>query len=375
MKYIPYGHQTIDDEDIQAVISALKGDWLTQGPSVGQFEEAIAEYISVKYAVSFANGTAALHGAYYAAGLQPGDEVITSPITFAATSNAAVYLGGRPVFADISPDTYCVDLKEIPQKITSKTKVIAPVSYAGFPVDISRLRPIADETGALIIEDGCHALGATRNGQKVGSEADMTIFSFHPVKHITTGEGGMVVTNNPLFAERLRLFRSHGITKDETKMERQSHGPWYSEMIDLGYNYRLTDLQSALGLSQLKKLDRFLEKRHSIAQLYNTILANVENIKIPPAHPGHAYHLYPLWVKPSKRKHVFDFLREHNIGVQVHYIPVYLHPFYMSTFGFKDGECPRAEHFYAGEISLPIFPALAEHDVEYVCAKVKEAVC
>jgi UDP-4-amino-4,6-dideoxy-N-acetyl-beta-L-altrosamine transaminase len=375
MKYIPYGHQTIDDEDIQAVISVLKGDWLTQGPLVSQFEEAIAEYVGVRYAVSFANGTAALHGAYYAAGLQDGDEVITSPITFAATSNAAVYLGGSPVFADISPDTYCIDLEAVSQRITSKTKVIAPVSYAGFPVDIHRLRAIADETGAIIIEDGCHALGATRDGRKVGSEADMTVFSFHPVKHITTGEGGMVVTDNPLFAERLRLFRSHGITKDEAKMERQSQGPWYAEMIDLGYNYRLTDLQSALGFSQLKKLDRFLEKRRSIAQRYNAALATVENIKRPPSHPGHAYHLYPLWVEPSRRKHVFEFLREHNIGAQVHYIPVYLHPYYMNTFGFKSGECPCAEHFYAGEISLPIFPALAEHNVEYVCDKVKEAVC
>jgi perosamine synthetase len=375
MKYIPYGHQTIDDEDIQAVISVLKGDWLTQGPLVSQFEEAIAEYVGVRYAVSFANGTAALHGAYYAAGLQDGDEVITSPITFAATSNAAVYLGGSPVFADISPDTYCIDLEAVSQRITSKTKVIAPVSYAGFPVDIQRLRAIADETGAIIIEDGCHALGATRDGRKVGSEADMTVFSFHPVKHITTGEGGMVVTDNPLFAERLRLFRSHGITKDEAKMERQSQGPWYAEMIDLGYNYRLTDLQSALGFSQLKKLDRFLEKRRGIAQRYNAALATVENIKIPPSHSGHAYHLYPLWVEPSRRKHVFEFLRERHIGVQVHYIPVYLHPYYMNTFGFKSGGCPCAEHFYAGEISLPIFPALAEHDVEYVCDKVKEAVC
>lgn len=362
--YLPYGHQWIDDDDVAAVVSAMKGDWLTQGPAIEAFEAAVSGYVGVAHAVAFCNGTAALHGAYHAAGVVEGDEVIVPPLTFAATANAAVYLGARPVFADISPETLCLDAAQVTERVTGRTKVVAPVSYAGFPADVEGCRRAAPD--AVIVEDGCHALGGERGSRKIGSEADMTVFSFHPVKHVTTGEGGMVVTDDGTFARKLRLFRSHGITKDPDRMERPDEGPWYGEMIDLGYNYRLTDLQAALGLSQMRRLDAFVARRRHLAHLYDKALSGLEGVTPPPRHEGHAYHLYPVRLPSSRRREIFEGLRKAGIGVQVHYLPVHLHPYYRRRFGLAEGDFPCAEAAYEGEISLPLFPAMADGDVDRV---------
>ncbi|MDO9528442.1 MAG: UDP-4-amino-4,6-dideoxy-N-acetyl-beta-L-altrosamine transaminase [Syntrophales bacterium] len=362
--YIPYGRQCIDEDDIQVVVDVLRGDLITQGPVNEAFERAVAEYVGVTHAVVFSSGTAALHGAYFAAGVEPGDEIITSPLTFVATANAALYLGGRPVFADIDEKTLCLDPKEALRKVTDKTKAVVPVSYAGCPVDISAFREAMP--GIPVIEDACHAIGGERNGNKVGKDADMTVFSFHPVKHITTGEGGMVVTDNEKFAERLRFFRSHGITKDPGLLLQKGQGPWYYEMQMLGYNYRLTDIQSALGLSQLRKLDASIAKRREIARRYDEGFAKVEWVTLPPQHPGHAYHLYPIQVNPTIRKKLFEHLRSNGIGVQVHYIPVHMHPYYREVLFFKKGDFPKAEMLYEGEISLPIFPQVTKDQQENI---------
>lgn len=365
---LPYGHQWINDDDINEVVKVLKSDWISQGPMVERFESSVAEYVGAKYGVAFSNGTAALHGAMFAAGLKAGDKQLTTPMTFAATSNSARYIGADVVFADISPDTYCLSPQAAEKKMTKDVKVIAPVSFAGYPVDIKAFRGIADKWGAVLIEDGCHALGAERNGFKVGQDADMTAFSFHPVKHITTGEGGMVVTNSPEYAKRLRQFRTHGITKDHADFEYAgpSDGGWYGEMQFLGFNYRLTDIQCALGFSQMKRLSSFVERRRELAKMYNKKLSGVKGIKLPPSTDGHAWHLYPFWVEPNMRLALFNHLRTSEIGVQVHYLPVHLHPYYRKLYGYGEGMFPEAEKMYAGEISLPIFPAMKDGDVDRV---------
>lgn len=374
---IPYGKQWIDEEDIQEVVKVLKSDWITQGPMVEKFEKKVAEYCIVKYAVAFNSGTAALHAAYYAAGLKAGDEIITSPITFTATSNAAIFLGAKPVFCDIDFNTYCIDVDKIEEKITKKTKIITPVSYAGYPVDIESIKEIAKKYNIIVIEDAAHALGAIRNGKKVGSEADMTILSFHPVKHITTGEGGMVLTNNEEFYEKLKLFRTHGITKDNSKLSK-IEGPWYYEMIDLGYNYRIPDILCALGYSQMSKIEVFVERRNYIAKKYDDAFEGVKEITIPPRpnkNSRHAYHLYPILINnPEKRRIVFEKLREKGIFAQVHYIPVHLQPYYRKNFGYKIGDYPMAEEFYKREISIPIFPKMTEEEINYVIQSVLEAI-
>ena len=362
--YLPYGHQWIDDDDMAAVADVLSGDWLTQGPAIEAFERSVADYVGVAHAVAFCNGTAALHGAYHAAGVRAGDEVIVPPLTFAATANAACFLGARPVFADIASATFCLDPAEVARKVTAKTKVVAPVSYAGHPADVAGCRRAAPD--AVVVEDGCHALGGDRSGLKIGAAADMTVFSFHPVKHVTTGEGGMVVTDDGRFAERLRLFRSHGITKDPAWMEAKDEGPWYYEMIDLGFNYRMTELQAALGESQMKKLDAFVARRRELASRYDEAFAGQDGVVMPPRHEGHAYHLYPIQVAPARRRGLFEGLRAASIGVQVHYIPVHLHPYYRRHFGYGGGDFPVAEAFYGGEISLPLFPAMEDEDVSRV---------
>lgn len=353
MDYIPYGRQWIDEDDIQAVVDVLRGDLITQGPVVDAFERAVADYVGVKYAVAFSSGTAALHGAYFAAGVGPGDEIITSPLTFAATANAALYLGGRPVFADIDESTLCLDPEEASKKVTNRTKAVVPVSYAGYPSDIQSFRNAIPDM--LVIEDASHALGGDRDGKKVGKDADMTVFSFHPVKHITTGEGGMVVTDNGEFADRMRLFRSHGITKDPEKMFIKDQGPWYYEMQELGYNYRLTDIQCALGISQLKKLDAGIARRREIAARYKKAFEGLDWIQTPPKHLGHAYHLYPIRVGASIRRGFFEHLRSRGVGVQVHYIPVHMQPYFRDRFGYSDGSFLVAERACASEISLPVF--------------------
>ncbi|MGE5396025.1 MAG: UDP-4-amino-4,6-dideoxy-N-acetyl-beta-L-altrosamine transaminase [Chitinophagales bacterium] len=374
MKIIPYGKQFIDEEDIAEVVKVLRCDWLTTGPRVEEFEDAVAHYCGVKFAVAFNSGTSALHAAMYAAGLGPGDEVITCPLTFVATANSVLYTGAKPVFTDIDPTTYCIDINQIEDKINSRTKAILPIDYAGYPVDLARLREVAERHGLLVIEDAAHALGAVRNGIPVGKEADMTMFSFHPVKHITTGEGGMIVTGDEELANKLRLFRSHGIVRDPAKME-AFDGGWYYEMHDLGHNYRITDIQCALGLSQFKKLNSFLNRRQEIADRYREAMGQTDWLAMPPEpdYGRHAYHIFSVLVQfftegniSEARKNLFDYLHSRGIGVQVHYLPVHLHPYYRKNLGTKSGDFPHAEKFYSQQLSLPMYPSLSSDEQDYV---------
>lgn len=369
---IPYGRQTIDDADIVAVVKILKSDFLTTGPTVEEFERKVAAYTGAKYAVAIANGTAALHAACFAAGVGAGDEVITTPITFAASANCALYCGATPVFADIDARTYNIDPQDIRRKITDRTRAIVAVHFTGQPCEMDEIHAIAREHGLIVIEDAAHALGAEYKGQKIGGLSDMTVFSFHPVKHITTGEGGMIMTNNEKLYERLKLFRTHGITRDEKFLEKND-GPWYYEQIDLGYNYRITDIQCALGVSQMDKLPQFLARRKEIAKVYNEAFADNPNIEIPYQKEGcdNAYHLYVIRVKNGKRAEAFAKLREAGIGVNVHYIPVYKHPYYQKH-GYDKVCCPHAEQYYAECISLPMYPALTGEEQKYVIDKVLE---
>lgn len=365
-KTLAYGRQWIDDDDIAEVVRVLKGDWLTQGPTVAAFERALADYAGVKHAVTFVNGTAALHGAMAAAGLGPGDRLLTTPMTFAATSNSALYVEAEPVFADIDPATLCLDpvkaeakLKELPGRV----RAIAPVSFAGYPFAMEPFKKLAAEHGAVLIEDACHALGGDRGGRKIGFDADMTVLSFHPVKHITTAEGGAVLTQSDTYAHALRLFRSHGITRSASDFEEEPEGPWHCEMQSLGYNYRLTDLSCALGLSQMRRLDAFVSRRREIAALYRRLLSDVSGLALPPAHEGHAYHLFPIRVEAAQRGPLFAHLAENDIRLQVHYSPVPHHPYYRKRFGYRWGDFPEAERFYHEAISLPMFPLLEDADV------------
>ena len=376
---IPYGKQTIDEDDVKAVVDVLRSDWLTTGPKVAEFEQAVADYVGTKYAVAVSNGTSALHAAMYAIGIGPGDEVIVPPMTFAATANCVVFQGGTPVFADVDPDTLLLDPAKVEEKINEKTKAIIGVDYAGQPCDWDSLREIADKHVLRLVADGCHALGAEYKGRKVGSIADMTIFSFHPVKHITTGEGGMITTDEPALARHMRLFINHGISTDARQREQQSS--WFYEMVGLGYNYRITDFQCALGISQLQKLPKFLERRREIAAYYDKAFDGLFGITplVVRKDSFHAYHLYVARVDGDTlncdRTTLFTKLREKGIGVNVHYIPVHLHPFYMEKFHIGPGSCPIAESAYEQIISLPMFPGISDEDVELVALKVKNIIC
>lgn len=389
--YIPYGRQSIDDADIEAVVKVLKSDYLTTGPAVAAFEKKVADYVGAKYAVAVSNGTAALHVACLAAGIGEGDEVITTPITFAASANCVLYCGGTPVFADIDPDTYNISPAELERKITSRTKAIIPVHYTGQPCDMDAILEIARKHDLLVIEDGAHALGASYKGKKIGSIADMTCFSFHPVKPVTTGEGGMIVTDNEELYRKLVLYRSHGITRDNDMMQqyedqlRQSMDPalqeaaemlrgdvmdpggWYYQQLELGYNYRITDIACALGASQMDKLDRFLERRRQIAGKYDEAFADIPQIKTPWQQEGcqSGWHLYMIQTMERSRREVFDGLRQAGIGVNVHYIPVYRHPYYQRN-GYAGVHCLNAEAFYERAVSLPIFPGLTGSQQDYV---------
>ena len=372
-KYIPYGRQWIDDDDIKAVIEVLKSDYLTTGPKIEEFEEKFAAYVGAKYAVAVANGTAALHAACFSAGISPGDEVITTPITFAASANCVLYQGGKPVFADVDPETYNISVEEIKKKITKKTAAVIPVHFSGQPCDMEEIYEIARENNLIVIEDAAHALGATYKGEKIGNcrFSDMTVFSFHPVKHITTGEGGMITTNDKELYEKLKLFRTHGITKEPDRYIRKTDESWYHEQQFLGYNYRMTDIQAALGISQLKKSDEFLKRRREIARIYNQKLAEIEWIKLPYQETDResSWHLYIIQVDEEKlgksRKDVFNHLRSKGIGVQVHYIPVYWHPYYQEL-GYEIGLCPEAESVYKKIISLPIFPGMTKEEIRRI---------
>ena len=377
-KMMPYGHQCIEEDDIAAVVEVLKSDWLTTGPRVREFEEQFARHVGSGEAVAVSSGTAALHAAMHAIGIGPGDEVILPPMTFAATANAVVFQGGTPVFVDVRPDTLLIDPEKITAQITDRTKAILCVDYAGQPCDYDALRSIAKRKGLILVADSCHALGARYKGRPVGSLADLTVFSFHPVKHITTGEGGMVTTDMPVAAERMRAFRNHGITTDHCQREKQ--GSWFYEMVDLGYNYRLTELQCALGMSQLGKSSAWLERRREIAAQYDAAFARTPSVRPLRVSQdvSHAYHLYVVRFDPREltagREELFTALRSAGIGVNVHYVPVHLHPFYRDRFGTGPGLCPVAEEEYEEIISLPIFPGMSGRDVDSVVEAVRNTV-
>lgn len=374
-KLLPYGHQWLDDDDIASAVEVLKGDWITQGPKVDEFEKKVAEYCGAKYAVAVSSGTAALHAACAVAGISKGDEAITTPITFAATANAIVYCGGKPVFADIREDTLNIDADEILQKLSPDTKAILPVDFAGHPADLAEIKTITEQKGLVMIEDASHALGAEYDGCKIGSLADMTIFSFHPVKSITTGEGGMILTDNKEFYEKLRIFRHHGIVKNN-----QDRDTWYYEIHEPGHNLRLTDFQCALGISQLSKLNRFIERRREIAARYNAAFSGMEEIITPieSRNVKSAYHIYVIQLRTellkADRKEVFEALKAENIGVNVHYIPLHLQPYYQREFGYKKGDYPKAEKYYERAITLPLFPRMSDEDAKDVIEAVKKVI-
>lgn len=372
-KVIPYGHQWLDDRDIAAVVEALKSDRITQGPKVQEFETALAKFVGAKYAVVVNSGTAALHAAYFAAGIKTNDEVITSPITFVSTANAALFLGARPIFIDVEPDTANINPSLIKDAIRSRTKAIIPVHYGGHPVRLAKIQKIAEEYDLLVIEDACHALGAWYEKKKIGScqYSDLTVFSFHPVKSITTGEGGAVITNSEEFYEKLLVFRKHGITMNPLISDE-----WWYEMRFLGYNYRLTDFQCALGLSQLRKLPEFIQKRSQIAKIFEREFNGDNYFDLPKEkdYAKSAWHLYPIRLKvqyQKQRNRIFVQLRQNKLEVQIHYIPVYWHPYYQKL-GYRRGICPIAEDFFLREISLPLYPAMSDEEIKYVANTILE---
>ncbi len=367
---IPYGRQSIDEEDIQAVVEVLRSDWLTTGPKIDEFEGAFANFVGAKYAVAVCNGTAALHAAIYALRIEPGDEVIVPAMTFAATANCVVFQGATPVFADVDPQLLILDPNQVEKKITPRTKAIIAVDYTGHPADYDELSSISKQHGIALVADSCHALGATYKGRPVGSVADLSTFSFHPVKHITTGEGGMITTDDLELAKRMRMFRNHGITTDHR--QREALGSWFYEMVDLGYNYRLTDFQCALGIRQLRKLPEWLERRREIARCYDEAFAELSAVSPLRVEKDvvHAYHLYVVRLDlkqlQADRADIFTGLRSEEIGVNVHYIPVHLHPFYRKRFGTGPGLCPEAEAAYEQIISLPIYSNMSDASVDEV---------
>lgn len=372
--YIPYAAQCIDEEDIKAVTQVLCSDYLTTGPKAAEFEEAVAQYVNADYGVAVANGTAALHIACMAVGLKEGDEVITTPMTFAASVNCILYCGAKPVFADIDPVTYNISPDSIRRCITKRTKAIIAVHYTGQPCDMDEIGKIAGEYDLVVIEDGAHGLGAEYKGKKIGGISRLTCFSFHPVKHITTGEGGMVTTNDSKLYDKLKSLSTHGIVKNCEKFRGYAQGEWYYEQQMLGFNYRITDIQCALGISQLKKLPVFLKRRKEIADIYFCELKDVGDIILPEQgkEGTSSWHLFVIQVPKEKRKKIFDTLRSNNIGVNVHYIPVYKHPYYQAH-GYDKICCREAEKLYDGLISLPLYPGLTQLQQEYVIEKLKAA--
>jgi len=375
-RMLPYGRHEVDEADIQSVVDVLRGDWLTNGPTVSRFEETFAEVVGARFAVAFSSGTAALHGAGFAAGIGPGDEVITSPLTFLASANCVLYCGATPVFADVDPETLNLDPAAAEAALTPRTKAILPIHFAGLPCNMEAIHAIARPRNLTVIEDAAHALGAETGGRRIGGLSHLTTFSFHPVKHITTGEGGMVTTNESALADRLRKFRNHGIDREV----RQRQDTWVQDMVALGFNYRLTDLQSALGLSQLRRLDGRLKRREEIAGRYQAAFAAMPEVTGAPTRSGtrHAWHIYPLRLNPDRlcqdREAIFRALRAENIGVSVHYRPVHLHPYYRERLGTGPGQCPAAEAAFECLLTLPLFPAMTDADVADVIAAVEKVI-
>jgi perosamine synthetase len=363
---IPYGRHWIEQDDIDAVVEVLRSDWLTTGPKIGEFERAFAQLTGATEAVAVSSGTAALHACMNALGIGPGDEVIVPAMTFAASANCVVYQGGTPVFADVQQNTLLIDPASVEANITPRTKAIIAVDYAGHPCDYDALRVIAARHHLAIVADACHSIGASQNNRNVGTLADLSAFSLHPVKHITTGEGGVITTNSSEFAATIRRFRNHGISTDHR--QREQEGTWLYEMLDLGFNYRITDFQCALGLQQLKKLPAWIQRRRQIAHQYDTAFADHNKVRPLAVLPGyaHAYHLYVLRVPRELRSPLFNQLRARGIGVNVHYLPVHLHPYYREKLGTKPGLCPTAESAYHEILSLPIFPKMTGENVETV---------
>lgn len=375
---IPYGRHTIEQDEIDAVVEVLRSDWLTTGPMVEEFESALADYIGANNAVAVSSGTAALHAVMNVLKIGPGDEVIVPAITFAATANAVVYQGGSPVFADVDPDTLLIDANEVERLVTGNTRAVVAVDYAGQPCDYDSLRRITDKHDLRLVSDACHALGAKYRDAPVGLQADLTVFSFHPVKHITTGEGGAVVTDDKELANRLRRFRNHGITLDHRMRAEQC--TWEYDISEIGYNYRITDFQCALGLRQLGKIQKNIKRRNEIARVYDDAFAELQGVE-PLGKADdvtHAYHLYVLRVDGTScsvdRDRLYHGLRARGVGVNVHYKPVYLHSFYRKHFNTTDGLCPNAEKAYDSIISLPMYHSMKDEEVRKVIESVRESI-
>lgn len=383
MSFIPYGRQNISDDDIARVVETLKSDFLTQGPAVTDFENSVADYCAVKHSFAVANATCALHLAYLALDVGKGDAVWTSPNTFLSTTNAALMCGADVDFVDVCPKTYNMCAGKLERKLieaekqSKLPKVVAPVHFAGQSCNMVKIKELADKYGFYIVEDAAHAVGGSYLDKKIGScqYSDISIFSFHPVKIITTAEGGMLTTNDDKLAQKISMLRTHGMTRDPSLMTKELEGPWYYQMLDLGYNYRITDLQCALGLSQLERIDKLVANRHRILKKYESLLGGDSRVTLP-YQSNFSYsglHLYPIHVAKEKRLEIFEHLRASQIGVNVHYIPVYLQPYYQNL-GFKEGYCPVAEEYYAGAISLPMFPDLTDDQVEYVVERLLEVL-
>ena len=376
---LSYGRQYIDEEDIQAVADTLRSDYLTCGPRIEQLEQKLCEVTGAKYCVAVSNGTAALHIAAMAAGVSEGDEVITTPITFAASANCALYCGARPVFADINPDTYNIDPDSIRRCITDKTRAVVAVDFTGQAVELDEIRAICKEHNLILIEDAAHSIGTKYNGQPIGSIADMTTFSFHPVKTVTAGEGGAVTTNDPVLYRKLLLARTHGITRDRSQMVHPTDDPWYNEQVGFGYNYRLTEFQAALLISQLKKLEAFSKRRKEIVKMYDEAFSQLPELKVQKEIPQSdtTRHLYILHLNADMlkctRREFFDALRAENIYSQVHYLPVYWHSYYESL-GYPKGLCPNAEAYYQQVMSLPLYYSLTDEDVKDVIRAVTKII-
>ncbi len=377
-RLLPYGRQSIDESDMRAVVAALGSDWLTTGPKVGEFEEAFAASAGACQAVALSSGTAALHAVTHALDIGPGDEVIVAALTFAASANCVVYQGATPVFADVDSLTLLIDPKDVERKITARTRAIIAVDYAGQPCDYDALQNIAKRYGLSLVADACHSLGGSYKGRSVGALADFNVFSLHPVKAMTSAEGGMVTTANPAHAQTMRRFRSHGITLDHA--QRQDRGSWSYDMVELGYNYRLSDLQCALGLSQLQRLPEWIARRRRIARRYNQALTHLPGFQSlgTRADVAHAYHLYVVRIEPARmsadRGQIYTALRAEGIGVNVHYLPVHLHSFYRRQFGTGPGLCPIAEAAYESILSLPLFPGMRDADVDDVVRALEKIV-